>query len=55
MVGSKVAGMKAAFVDRAGKGWVDRLDTINVPSIIAGNVEGAVKSILHWEEEKRQN
>jgi hypothetical protein len=54
VVGAKVAGLKAAFVDRAGKGWIDRLDPINVPSIVADGVEEAVKSILCWEEEKRQ-
>ncbi|KAK9424866.1 putative Haloacid dehalogenase [Seiridium unicorne] len=47
-VGAKVAGLKAAWVDRAGKGWVDRLDPIHVPTIIATGVEDAVKGILAW-------
>ncbi|KAI1848381.1 hypothetical protein JX266_005687 [Neoarthrinium moseri] len=48
VVGAKSAGLKAAWIDRAGKGWVDRLDTLHVPSIIATGVEDAVKSILGW-------
>ncbi|KAH8645675.1 HAD-like domain-containing protein [Xylariales sp. PMI_506] len=54
IVGSKVAGLRAAFIDRAGKGWVDRLDEVNVPSIIAGGVDKAISAILSWEEEVSQ-
>ncbi|KAK6196704.1 hypothetical protein LQW54_011272 [Pestalotiopsis sp. IQ-011] len=47
-VGAKLAGLKTAWVDRTGKGWVDRLDQMNVPTIIARGVEDAVKGILEW-------
>lgn len=53
-VGSKVAGLKAAWVDRAGKGWVDRLDQLHVPTIISAGVEDAVKAILQWAAESKQ-
>jgi 2-haloacid dehalogenase len=54
VVGSKVAGLRAAFIDRSGKGWIDRLDEMRGPSIIAPNVEDAVRSILAWEDEISQ-
>ncbi|KAI0121686.1 HAD-like domain-containing protein [Xylariales sp. AK1849] len=54
IVGTKVAGLKAAFIDRPGKGWIDRLDEMHVPSIIANGVEDAVKSILGWEADVKQ-
>lgn len=48
IVGAKAAGLKAAFIDRAGAGWVDRLDSLREPSLIAPNVDEAVQSILRW-------
>lgn len=53
VVGAKVAGLKAVWVDRTSRGWVDRLDQINVPSIISNGVEDAVKAILEWRENGR--
>jgi 2-haloacid dehalogenase len=49
VVGGKLAGLKTVWVDRTGKGWVDRLDQTNVPTIIARGVEDAVKGILDWD------
>jgi 2-haloacid dehalogenase len=54
-VGAKVAGLRVAWVDRAGNGWVDRLDQINVPTIVATGVENAVSGILEWVEDGRKN
>lgn len=48
IVGAKAAGLKTAFIDRAGTGWVDRLDSLREPSLIAPDVDGAVQSILAW-------
>ncbi|KAF3010284.1 hypothetical protein E8E14_003790 [Neopestalotiopsis sp. 37M] len=49
VVGGKLAGLKTVWVDRTGKGWVDRLDQANVPTVIARGVEDAVKGILDWD------
>jgi 2-haloacid dehalogenase len=46
IVGARAAGLKAAFIDRAGKGWIDRLDERCAPSVVAGGVDQAIKSIL---------
>ncbi|KAI1826387.1 haloacid dehalogenase [Xylaria intraflava] len=46
VVGARASGLKAAFIDRSGKGWIDRLDETNVPSLIAGSVDQAIRSIL---------
>jgi 2-haloacid dehalogenase len=46
ILGAKVAGLQAAFIDRTGSGWIDRLDETQAPSIIATDVEDAVKSII---------
>ncbi|KAK7943499.1 haloacid dehalogenase- type II [Apiospora aurea] len=46
ITGAKAAGLKTAFIDRPGKGWIDRLDETSQPTIVAFGVEGAVKSIL---------
>ncbi|OTA65801.1 haloacid dehalogenase [Hypoxylon sp. EC38] len=46
IVGSRSAGLKAAFIDRAGKGWIDRLDERCTPSVVAPGVDEAIKSIL---------
>ncbi|KAI2622735.1 haloacid dehalogenase [Hypomontagnella submonticulosa] len=46
IVGARAAGLRAAFIDRAGKGWIDRLDEKREPSIIASGVDAAIKSIL---------
>ncbi|KAH6653782.1 haloacid dehalogenase [Truncatella angustata] len=54
VVGAKIAGLKAAWIDRAGTGWVDRLDDIHVPTIIASGVDDAVKGILTWAADSHQ-
>ncbi|KAH9890796.1 haloacid dehalogenase [Xylariomycetidae sp. FL2044] len=46
IVGARAAGMSAAFIDRAGRGWVDRLDEARAPSLVAKGVDEAVRGIL---------
>ncbi|KAI8624158.1 haloacid dehalogenase [Xylariaceae sp. FL1651] len=46
IVGAKAAGLNAAFIDRPGKGWIDRLDDMRAPSIVASGVDKAIRSIL---------
>ncbi|RYP74168.1 hypothetical protein DL769_004083 [Monosporascus sp. CRB-8-3] len=46
IVGARAAGLNAAFIDRAGKGWIDRLDEMRVPSVVTRGVDEAVRSIL---------
>ncbi|KAI0836195.1 haloacid dehalogenase [Hypoxylon sp. FL0890] len=48
IVGSRSAGLKSAFIDRAGKGWIDRLDENRRPLIVAPGVDEAIKSILKY-------
>ncbi|KAH7012678.1 HAD-like domain-containing protein, partial [Microdochium trichocladiopsis] len=48
VVGAKAAGLRAAWIHRAGKGWVDRLDEMRVPSVTATGVDEAIKAILSW-------
>ncbi|PBP20867.1 hypothetical protein BUE80_DR008448 [Diplocarpon rosae] len=46
-------GMQAAWVDRGGKGWADRLGTLTPggePTIVVDGVEGAVNGIKGWAE-----
>ncbi|KAI1498452.1 haloacid dehalogenase [Biscogniauxia marginata] len=47
VVGAKAAGLRAAFIDRPGRGWIDRLDDIHAPSLIVRGIDEAVKSILN--------
>lgn len=46
-LGSRAAGWRSAWIDRAGTGWVDALGTtIGVePTIVAGGVDEAIKRI----------
>lgn len=46
IVGSRAAGLKAAFIDRVGKGWIDRLDEKRAPVVVASGVDEAIISIL---------
>ena len=46
VVGARAAGLNAAFVDRSGRGWTDRLDDARIPTIVATGLDQAVKSIL---------
>ncbi|OTB00755.1 hypothetical protein M426DRAFT_323999 [Hypoxylon sp. CI-4A] len=46
VAGAGVAGLRAAFIDRAGTGWIDRLDETRTPAIVARGVDDAVKLIL---------
>lgn len=48
VAGAKAAGLRAAFIDRAGRGWTDRLDEMSVPSIIASGVDEAIREILNY-------
>jgi 2-haloacid dehalogenase len=48
-VGARVAGLQSAWIDRAGKGWVDRLgDVIGGirPSVVVSGVDEAVSEII---------
>ncbi|KAI0206601.1 haloacid dehalogenase [Astrocystis sublimbata] len=44
IVGARAAGLQAVFIDRSGKGWVDRLH--DKPEVIVGGVDEAVRVIL---------
>ncbi|KAI1188587.1 HAD-like domain-containing protein [Nemania serpens] len=46
VVGARAAGLQATFIDRQGKGWIDRLDEIHEPSLVASGVEQAIRLIL---------
>ncbi|KAI3319790.1 haloacid dehalogenase [Xylariaceae sp. AK1471] len=48
IVGARAAGLKAAFIDRPGKGWIDQLDEMRAPVVVAGGVDQAIKSILDY-------
>ena len=49
VVGAKNAGMKAAWVDRSGKGWVDGLGgEEGKPDLIVKGVDDAVRGIEGW-------
>ncbi|CAJ2508539.1 Uu.00g135650.m01.CDS01 [Anthostomella pinea] len=49
IVGAKAAGLRAAFIDRPRKGWIDRLDEKRAPNVIANGVDEAVKSVLKYQ------
>lgn len=52
VVGAKSVGMKAAWVDREGKGWKDRLmgeDEEFKPDLIVKGVKDAVEGIASWD------
>jgi 2-haloacid dehalogenase len=53
VVGAKVAGLKTAWIDRDGTGWVDRLDERAVPDITAPGVYQAVQRILKESTEQK--
>ncbi|KAK5625444.1 hypothetical protein RRF57_001160 [Xylaria bambusicola] len=48
ITGAKAAGLKSAFIDRQGRGWIDRLDELYMPSLIASGVDQAIKYILDF-------
>ncbi|CAL3971856.1 unnamed protein product [Diplocarpon coronariae] len=55
VVGARAVGMQAAWVDRGGKGWTDRLGTLTPgggPTIVVDGVEGAVEGIKKWAKKK---
>jgi 2-haloacid dehalogenase len=61
IVGSRAVGMQAAWVDRAGKGWVDQLGELtgdvvggHQPTIVVSDVEAAVRGIEKWIEENKR-
>ncbi|KAI1331518.1 haloacid dehalogenase [Xylariaceae sp. FL0255] len=50
IAGARAAGLRAAFIDRPGKGWMDRLvDEKRAPSVVARSVDEAVQSIIDFE------
>ncbi|KAI1458649.1 haloacid dehalogenase [Annulohypoxylon moriforme] len=48
IVGARAAGLNASFIDRSGKGWIDRLDEKRAPSVTASGVDEAIKFILKY-------
>lgn len=46
IAGAKAAGLRAAFIDRSGKGWIDRLDETSTPCLVTGGVDKAIQLIL---------
>ncbi|GAW17191.1 hypothetical protein ANO14919_066440 [Xylariales sp. No.14919] len=48
VVGAKAAGLKTAFIDRPGRGWIDRLDELHKPSLITNGVDQAIRFILDY-------
>ncbi|KAI0547749.1 haloacid dehalogenase [Xylaria curta] len=48
IAGAKAAGLQAAFIDRPGKGWIDRLDETKKPTLVTDSVDKAVQSILKY-------
>jgi 2-haloacid dehalogenase len=62
VVGARSVGMRAAWVDRGGRGWCDGLggllDDGNGkglgPIIIVGGVDEAVKGIESWEKRNKE-
>lgn len=54
VVGARAVGMQAAWVDRAGKGWSDRLGELasGGPTVVCGGVEDAVVKIKEWKEKR---
>lgn len=52
VVGARAVGMQAAWVDRAGNGWSDRLGELasGGPTVVCGGVEDAVVKIKEWVE-----
>ncbi|RDL32557.1 HAD-like protein [Venustampulla echinocandica] len=54
IVGARSAGFQAAWVDRIGKGWCDRLGDAagGGPTIVVGGVEQAVRGIEKWVEDR---
>jgi 2-haloacid dehalogenase len=53
VVGARAAGLQAAWVDRGGKGWSDKLGELasGGPTIVVGGVEEGVRGIEKWVEE----
>ncbi|TGJ84426.1 hypothetical protein E0Z10_g4308 [Xylaria hypoxylon] len=49
VVGAKAVGLKTAFIDRPGRGWIDQLDSMHVPSFIASSVDQAIQFILDYQ------
>lgn len=48
IVGARAAGLNASFIDRSGKGWIDRLDEKRAPSVTASGVDEAIRLILKY-------
>jgi len=53
IVGARAAGLKAAWIDRAGTGWIDRLGTVIgdlVPDIVSSDIPEALAAIRTHED-----
>ncbi|KAI1424301.1 haloacid dehalogenase [Xylaria sp. FL1777] len=46
VAGAGAAGLQAVFIDRTGRGWIDRLDEKRMPPLIASSVDQAIQFIL---------
>lgn len=55
IVGARNMGMQAAWVDRAGGGWIDRLGDLasGGPTLVVNGLEDVVGKIKEWMEENR--
>jgi 2-haloacid dehalogenase len=55
IVGARNAGMQAAWIDRAGGGWNDRLGMLasGGPTVVVKGVEEAVEAIRGWTAENK--
>lgn len=55
VVGARAVGMNAAWVDRVGKGWTDRLidPKTGGPTIVVRGVDEAVREIGKWSQDRR--
>lgn len=54
VVGALNAGMKAAWVDRGGKGWIDGLAHVtgfDGPTFVASGIDDVVERIAEWDDE----
>ncbi|PGH14025.1 haloacid dehalogenase, type II [Helicocarpus griseus UAMH5409] len=48
VMGAMNVGMKAAWIDRAGMGWIDSMNGDQRPTVVAGNLNEAVQAILNY-------
>ncbi|KAI2469127.1 haloacid dehalogenase [Annulohypoxylon bovei var. microspora] len=46
IVGARAAGLRACFINRTGRGWIDRLDEERGAFLVVSGVDEAIESIL---------